>query len=331
MPLFFFLSGSASKFSLESRTASQYVKERLQRLFIPFLFGTLVLVPPQVYVHLLQASGYQATYLRFYPQFFNGIRPAGNFEWAHLWFIVYLLVFSLAALPMFLWLRQAARQRWCAELALRLKQSQTLLCFALPLIVIEALLRARWIGFQNLYDDWANVCLYFTYFVYGYLFSTNRQLEQWIDRPPSWVIQAAIVGMSILLGLWITHAVPRQGYSPAYVIYQAFRGFNAWCWVVTLLSLARSYLNFSNRLLRYLNEASYPLYILHQSIVVILGFYVVQWQMGIPQKFLLISTGGVGVTIGLYELIVRRFNLIRVCFGLKPLPALPSIAQPNQT
>jgi peptidoglycan/LPS O-acetylase OafA/YrhL len=186
--------------------------------------------------------------------------------------------------------------------------------------VIEALLRAKWAGFQNLYDDWANVCLYFTYFVYGYLFTAHPQLQQMIDRSSALVIRVAIIGMSMLLGLWITNTVPERSYSPAYIAYQAFRGLNAWCWVVMVLSLGRSHLNFSHPLLRYLNEAAYPLYLLHQSIVVALGFYVVQWQMGIPQKFIIISTAALGATIGLYELMVRRFNWVRLCFGLKLLP-----------
>lgn len=328
MPLFFFLSGAAAWFSLKVRTARQYVKERLQRLFIPFVFGTLVLVPPQVYYHLLQASGYQASYLQFYPQFFNGIRPAGNFEWAHLWFIVYLLVFSLVALPLFLWLKQLTAQR--IQLFMRLEQFGSIFYLALPLVVIEALLRPRWPGFQNLYDDWANVLLYFTYFVYGYLFCANARLWQTLNRQQPYLMEAATLCMSILLGLWITDTTPERSYSPSYMIYQAFRGFNTWCWVAALLSLARSHLNFSNSLLQYANEASYPFYLLHQSIIVAVGFYVVQWQMEILQKFIIISTGSLGLTICLYELLIRRFNLIRFCFGLKPLPPSPTIVQLNQ-
>ena len=101
MPLLFLLSGSATWFTLSFRTASEYVTERFKRLFIPFLFGTLVIIPPQVYYRLLSNSNYQNSYTQFYPQFFNGIRPQGNFEWGHLWFIIYLFVFSLIALPLF--------------------------------------------------------------------------------------------------------------------------------------------------------------------------------------------------------------------------------------
>ncbi len=330
MPLFFFLSGVATWFSLEVRTVNQHIRGRFQRLFIPFLFGTLILVPPQVYFHQLQASS-DRSYFQFYPQFFNGIRPRGNFEWAHLWFIVYLFVFSLVALPLFLWLKGAIQQPWYTELRLKLEQGGSIFYLALPLVLIEALLRPRWIGFQNLYDDWANVFLYLTYFIYGYIFGAERHLWRWIDRQKTVIISTAILGMSLLLALWLTGTVPQRGYSPGYLIYQGFRGFNAWCWVVALLSLGRSHLNFSNSLLKYANEAAYPFYLLHQSVIVSVGFYVVQWQTGIPQKFILISAVSLCLTLGLYELLIRRTPL-RVCFGLKPLAtATPDRSAPSES
>lgn len=329
MPLFFFLSGTATWFSLEARTAGQYLKERLQRLLIPFVFGTLMLVPPQVYYHRLQTSGDRPSYLQFYPHFFDGIRPTGNFEWAHLWFIIYLLVFSLVALPFFLWLKQAVKQDWYRELSLKPEHLGSIFYLALPLAVIEAVFRPRWIGFQNLYDDWANVLLYLTYFVYGYVFESERCLWQIVDRQQVFILGAAIISISILLGLWLTNQVPERGYSFNYMTYQAFRGFNTWCWVMALLSLARSHLNFNHWLLQYASEASYPFYLLHQTVIVAVGFYVVNWQIEISQKFIIISSGAIMLTLGLYELIIRRFNFVRFCFGLK-LSTTFAIVQPTQ-
>jgi len=82
MPLFFLLSGTATWFALGYRTGTEYIINRCKRLFIPFLFGTLVLVQPQVYYRLLSAPDYHYSYLQFYPQFFNGIRPQGNFDFS---------------------------------------------------------------------------------------------------------------------------------------------------------------------------------------------------------------------------------------------------------
>ena len=325
MPLFFFLSGAATWFSLEARNADQYVKERFQRLLIPFMFGTLVLVPIQVYYRVLMTSGDKKSYFQFYPQFFNGIRPSGNFEWAHLWFVVYLFVFSLVALPLFIYLRQPPGQRWCNWLAARLDRANTVFYPALLLAVIEATFRPKWIGFQNLYDDWANVLLYLSYFICGYIFCSDRRFGQLLDRQRHWVMGAAILGMSILLGLWITNTVPDRGYSPEYMLYQAFRGFNSWCWVLLALSLARSHLNFKSRLLQYANEASYPFYILHQTILVAIGFYVVQWNIGVLEKFIVISTESLLATLVIYELLIRRININRFLFGLKPISLQPQL------
>lgn len=49
MPLLFFLSGAGTWFALGFRSARQYVVERTRRLFIPLVFGTFVIVPPQTY------------------------------------------------------------------------------------------------------------------------------------------------------------------------------------------------------------------------------------------------------------------------------------------
>jgi glucans biosynthesis protein C len=320
MPLFFFVSGAATWFSLAARTTGEYLRERCQRLLIPFVFGTLVLVPPQVYFHQLQTSGEYTSYIQFYPHFFDGIRPTGNFEWAHLWFLIYLFVFTIAALPFFLWLRQAKQHRWYVNFSLKLEQFRVLL-YLVPLALIEAIFRPRWIGFQNLYDDWANVLLYFPYFIYGYLFESEHRLREAITRQKPLIIGAAILSMSILSALWIKDLVPIRSYSPSYMLYQAFRGFNAGCWVIALISLARSHLNFNHPLLRYANEASYPVYLLHQSIIVAVGFYIMNWSMSILCKLIVISTIGLALTLLVYELLIRRFNFLRFCCGLKPLAA----------
>ena len=181
MPLFFLLSGVSTSLALSFRSAGQYVQERFKRLLIPFLFGVGVLIPPQVYCRLLSNSNYQDSYLQFYPQFFNGIRPQGNFEWGHLWFVIYLFVFSLIALPLFLHLKGTGAPL-LSKLSAGMEKPGAILLLALPLAAIEAGLRPRWPGFQNLYDDWANFCLYLLYFIYGYLVCADARFFQAIER-----------------------------------------------------------------------------------------------------------------------------------------------------
>lgn len=318
MPLFFLLSGAVTWFALSSRTAGEYLKERFKRLFIPFLFGTLVIVPPQVYYRLLSNPNYQKSYIQFYSQFFNGIRPQGNFEWGHLWFVIYLFTFSLIALPLLLYLKQKASQG-LISLAMFLEKPGAIFLLALPLALIEAALRPKWSGFQNLYDDWANFFLYLCYFIYGYLICSDARLGQAIDRQLKITLVMAVAFMSLLFSLWASNILPNRGYSLEYVLYQMFRGVNSWFWVVALLGLGRRYLNFNNKLLQYANEAAYPCYILHQTIVVAIAFYAVHLHISIIEKFLVISTASLVSTIVLYDLLVKRNNIVRFFFGLKPI------------
>jgi peptidoglycan/LPS O-acetylase OafA/YrhL len=126
--------------------------------------------------------------------------------------------------------------------------------------------------------------------------------------------------------------VPEQGYSQQYILYQAFRGANAWFWIVAWLGLSRRYLNFEHKLLHYASEASYPVFLLHPPVLVAIGFYMMQLNASIMTKFWVISTASVLVTIALYELCVRRYNVIRFLFGLKPLRQgiNPSISMPQE-
>lgn len=317
MPLLFLLSGSATWFTLSFRTAGEYVTERLKRLFIPFLFGTLVIIPPQVYYRLLSNSDYKNSYPQFYPQFFNGIRPQGNFEWGHLWFIIYLFVFSLIALPLFLHLKQQTIKDSITKLTIFLEKPGAIFLPALPLAIIEGSLRPKWPGFQNLYNDWANFFLYFLYFIYGYVICADPRFGEAIDKHLKIALIMAVASMLVLLQLWISEIIPNRGYSLGYILYQMFRGVNSWLWIVALLGLARRYLNFNNSVLQYATQASYPFYILHQTIVVAIAFYVVRWNISIMSKFLIISTTSFIATIVVYELLVKRNNVARFLFGLK--------------
>ncbi|BAZ23478.1 hypothetical protein NIES4073_43670 [Kalymmatonema gypsitolerans NIES-4073] len=327
MPLFFLLSGSGTWFALSFRSTLEYVQERFKRLFIPFLFGTLILVPPQVYYRLRSHPNYHDSYLQFYPQFFNGIRPQGNFEWSHLWFVIYLFVFSLIALPLFLHLKGTGAHL-LSKLSVTMEKPGAILLLALPLAAIEAALRPRWPGFQNLYDDWANFCLYLLYFIYGYFLSSDVRFGQAIDRHKSIALVLACTCMLVLFGLWETDSLPERGYSLVYILYQFLRGVDSWFWIVALVGLGRRYLNFNSKLLQYASAAQYPFYLLHQTVLVAIGFYVVRWNAGVMEKFWVISTTSLIVTIALYELFIRRNNLARFLFGLKPISSHQEIAQP---
>ena len=106
LPILFVVSGMGTYFALKNKTGANYIKERFTRLFIPLIFGILIIVSPQIYVERLAQGKISGSFIQFYPQFFQGIYPEGNFSWNHLWFLPYLLLMSLVATPLFLNLRK---------------------------------------------------------------------------------------------------------------------------------------------------------------------------------------------------------------------------------
>jgi surface polysaccharide O-acyltransferase-like enzyme len=306
MPLFFFLAGAASWYSLQARSQGEYLRQRLWRLLLPLLIGILVLVPPQVYIHELQDARESGNFLQFYPLFFDGIRPLGHFEWAHLWFLAYLLVISIACFPVMLRLRGDSTTSDSISFFSMTPGLGSLINLAVPLMAVEALLRPHWIGFQNLYDDWANLLLYLLYFFYGFLFCRDTGLWSALDQHRWLICATAGLGMVLLLTLSITHMVPERAYSAPYMAYQAFRGFNSWCWVLALLALARPYRSYSHPILSYGNRAAFSVYLLHQPLIVIIAFFVVPLSLAIPAKFVLISLASLLGSLGLHQGLMRR-------------------------
>jgi len=316
MPLLFFLAGSACWHSLQLRSPARYLRERLRRLLVPLLVGILLLVPPQVYLHELQATGANQNYLQFYPHFFDGIRPVGHFEWAHLWFLAYLLVISLLCLPVLLWL-QHDRSHGRLSLLMSWPVSwSSLLLLALPLMLSEALLRPGWPGFQNVYDDWANLTLYLLYFFYGYLFCCQPGFLLVLDKQRWTILSLAVPCMASVVWLGLSPSMPPSGYSMAFILVQAFRGFNSWIAVLAALALARRFLIAPHPILRYGRGAALPLYLVHQPLLVVVAWFVVPLELGITAKFLIICILSLLLSFAVYEGIIRRLGPLRCCFGL---------------
>ncbi|MFC2059918.1 hypothetical protein ACFLTZ_02335 [Chloroflexota bacterium] len=101
------------------------------------------------------------------------------------------------------------------------------------------------------------------------------------------------------------------------IVYNIFETLRSWFFIIAILGFGSRYLNFNNRFLGYANEAVLPFYILHQTIILIIGFFVVQWSMGIAPKYFIICTTSFIVIMAIYEILVRRINILRFLFGMR--------------
>jgi len=103
----------------------------------------------------------------------------------------------------------------------------------------------------------------------------------------------------------------------SYNLAHLVKSMNSWAWMLAFIGIAARFLNFNNRFLGYAGEAVLPFYVLHQTIIISIGFYVVQWDMGVMPKYLIIAaTSFIGI-VAIYELLVRRLNILRFLFGMR--------------
>ncbi len=330
MPLLFLLAGSSTFFALHFRTSRQYVGERFKRLFIPLLFGILVIIPPQVYIERISTwmttrtspINFTGTFFQFYPRFFECCYSDGNLTWQHLWFILYLIVYSLVALPIFRHFRTPAGQARISGLAAIFGRGANIFWLALPLVVIEIALRHRFPHWQDLIHDWTNHFHFMTVFIYGYVLFADERFQDAIARNKKRALALGIVGTAgYFAAIYFARAVVGQPSMETlgYWAQMSLRALSEWGWIVAFLGYGRQYLNKPSRLLRYASEIAYPFYILHQTVIVILGYYVLRWDAGILVKYAIISTAALGVTVFLCEAI-KQTNITRFLFGMKSKP-----------
>jgi hypothetical protein len=223
-------------------------------------------------------------------------------------------LFSLALIPVFRYLvnnPQAWIIRKTKELATR---KFGLFVFAIPLILWYVFLRFRFPSTHALVGDWFNIVNYGTLFFYGFLLMTLKDtLWSTVTKNRRLYLMTGVIAFSLILFLWLG-----VGYFPYKAeLSNIFRAVNAWSWILVIIGYAATYLNKPSRTLSYANEAVYPFYILHQTIIIALGFYLRNVEMCFVAKFSIMLIGTFGITWLIYEFGIRRFTWIRPLFGMK--------------
>jgi peptidoglycan/LPS O-acetylase OafA/YrhL len=316
MPLLFFISGAAVWFALEKYGWPAYIRERLMRLLVPLVFGMLAVIPPQVYFERQFYGWAYASFVDFYATVFaSGSYPAGNLSWHHLWYIPYILTYSLLLLPLLLWLR-TSRGRGASDWMLRpFSRPYALLLLCVPSALCDLCLRPFWPGdANNLVADWANLASKGVIFLVGYVLCSSEEVWPAVERFRYRALAMAIVAYALLLACWNSGW---QLEGPAWVGYRILRSLNLWCWLLALLGFGRRHWSFNHPVLKYATEAVYPWYILHQTVIVIVGYHVAEWNLGMWWKYLFVAASMILITSVVYEFVIRRISLIRPLFGLR--------------
>ena len=152
-----------------------------------------------------------------------------------------------------------------------------------------------------------DILSYLLFFIYGYLIFSDTRIQDTIRKYSLPAFIGAVVFTLAILALEWTSAL----------YWWALRALCAWCWIIAILGFGNRFLNFTNKFLAYASEAVLPFYILHQTIILIIGFYVTRWSPGIAPKYFIIVISSFIAIMLIYELLVKRINILRFLFGMK--------------
>jgi peptidoglycan/LPS O-acetylase OafA/YrhL len=86
--------------------------------------------------------------------------------------------------------------------------------------------------------------------------------------------------------------------------------------ITTIVGYGRKYLTMGGKVLSYLNKACFPVYIIHQTVIVIIGYYMLNYNLPILASFSIIIISSVLATFVIYE-IFKRIKVVRFLVGIK--------------
>jgi len=319
LPLLFFISGVGIHFSLKNRSVAAFAGERIVRLFIPLAFAMLFVIPLQVYFEKLQRGLITGSYLNFYPTVWRFVPyPEGTLSWSHMWFVVYLFVFCLLLLPVFALFKIKLLKKLKDKLATILSGPVMAFALVIPLSFYYFTLYLTYPEQQSLLDDWFLFVFSITLLFYGYLLGGSIRFWEACEKYRFYFL--GIAGACILAlfyGYWWQMNLPKEQNSALY-LFGMLSAVHIWSLILAILGFAKKHLNFSNRFLKYANQAVYPFYILHQTIIVAVGYYVVQWPLPVFIKLVVLVIICFSFLVLIYHFLIKRFVLTRILYGLKP-------------
>jgi glucan biosynthesis protein C len=321
LPLLFLISGIAMRFMLAKVSLGRFVAMRSFRLWVPLLFGIWVVVPPQLYVEMLSKGELPAvSYGQFYTAFFDLSHPwfrdhqSGIFPHVdvnHLWYIRELWYFSMYLLAGYLLLRLLRLMPWLE----RPFANWGLLPLTLMLMVGLTVLQLWWFPEDA---EGLRKARGFAFMCCGFLIGWQPRFWQQVAARRTVLLALAVLSFAILISYYHLYFVGRTA-SPGpgwEALETALVYVNRWLWLLAILGYANAWLNRPHRWLDYLNEAVYPWYILHQSILIVAAWWLADQHWGpVLEPLWVIGLTIAGCCLG-YELI-RRSAVLRLLFGLK--------------
>jgi peptidoglycan/LPS O-acetylase OafA/YrhL len=331
MPLVFLISGASIFYAMNKGGAGTFFKDKVLRLLVPLLVAMFTYASLQVYLERITHGQFSGSYFAFLPHYFDGmyldIGSTGNFalHGMHMWYVMILFIYCLLFYPLLRWWKGSGHRVLDKIGGIFASPWTMWLALAFPILLLHL-----WVSDTDLeFGAGGWPFLYYSFFLlYGFVIVSHEQLQANIKKM-RWF--SLIVGL-ILGAVYVFLNVNVD--DPAIRPWENSIGDLLWilsaCTLLpAFLGFGMQYLTNSTSFLKYAGEAVMGFYILHQTVLLVIGYFVVRWAIPDLAKWMIIFASSFVIIIALYEFAVRRVNILRVLFGMKPLPRASAL-QPQK-
>lgn len=328
MPFVFLISGASIFYAMNKGGAGAFFKDKALRLLVPLTVAVFTYAPLQVYLERITHGQFSGSFFAWLPHYFEGVYlgdgSAGNFAFVgmHMWYVFFLLLYIVIFYPLFRWMKGSGRAA-LEKIANVIASPWTLwLVLALPILTLHLFVSDT--DWEAGSGGWP--FLYYPIFlIYGFVIASSERLQSNLKRMR-----------------WYNLAVSAL-FTATYIILLAFPALDAledaladMFWILSACTLLPAFLgfgmqnlNFTDPFLKYANEAVMGFYILHQTVLLVIGYFVVDWAISDFSKWAIIFVSSFIVIMAIYEFLIRRVNVVRWLCGMKP-QTRPAVARSGE-
>ena len=327
MPLMFVISGASLFYATGKGGFGKFLKDKILRLLIPLIVADLTHITIQSYLYNRTHGLFNGNYFQFLPQYYH--LDSINWVGAHLWYLLVLFLFSIILYPLMRWLRGSGSS-FLSRLDSAIGKTGVLYTLTFPFLLLYLIIPSD----SPLLSDnggWPYI-MYLWFLLLGFLIVSDEKLQDKIRRL-RWVSLAVGLAMVVSFLIALSQVANPNEITLLLMLAGVMRVFGGWICVLAFFGLGMQYLTVRTNRLVYANEAVLPFYILHQTVILAVGYFVLQWAIPDVLEWVVVVVISFAAIMVLYEFIVRRFNVMRVLFGMKPLSKIsvtrPQLAPPE--
>lgn len=297
MGVLFLLAGISASYSLKKRTIKEFVLERVHKLFVPLVFGTIFLIPILTYIANITNCFFVGNYFSHLKLFFTRWTDLsgfdGGFTIAHLWFLLCLFVISLVALFIHIICKH------------KIGKIKNRLWITILLIYGSSLLLPIKLGGKS-------IVMYLAFYLIGqYIFADDTIIDKLMKKRRYLIFVALWLISSfanIYLFIWKDYQVS--------ILLNIINSIASGSGIFSLLVLFKIYFNRTTKLTTFLTSISFPFYIVHFIFVVIFEYYLSMYITNIFLIFMIATILAILASL-VTSTIIKYCPILNLCFGCK--------------